>query len=248
MTMQLDTMTKTNEEGHAILSDRQFASPSESYSPSAIRYDRLLKRSFDILFALAGLICSSPVLLLALLLIPLQSKGSPIFVQQRVGKNGKAFKIIKLRTMYADSARYAFKTAKDDSRLTPLGKFLRDTNIDELPQLMNILLGDMSLIGPRPLSVDETNYISKHLNLGIAYPGFLPGTQPGLVGLEQINRHQELTYLNRFEYNYLYETGWSLAMDLEIFLKALTVCKQVCFSAIAGALLIAIVTLNLLIK
>ncbi|HEY9713101.1 MAG TPA: sugar transferase, partial [Chroococcales cyanobacterium] len=114
----------------------------------------LAKRAFDVTFALVALACSAPILIVCFIAISAQSRGWPIFVQRRVGRCGKVFNIFKLRTMYSGSDSHAFKTASDDHRLTPVGKLLRNANIDELPQLINIILGDMSVIGPRPLSVD----------------------------------------------------------------------------------------------
>jgi lipopolysaccharide/colanic/teichoic acid biosynthesis glycosyltransferase len=197
-----------------------------------------IKRLFDITFACFGLIVTGPILLFACLAIVLESAGSPIFVQRRVGRNGKIFNIYKLRSMRSQSQSNGFKTAKGDQRLTSVGLFLRVTNLDELPQLLNILLGDMSLIGPRPLSVDETEYIKGTLQVSPSYAGFSPQSRPGLVGLEQINRNRELTYFERFEYNHEYEAGWSLWLDLQIFARSLFMCKHV---SIAGG--IGLVTL-----
>jgi lipopolysaccharide/colanic/teichoic acid biosynthesis glycosyltransferase len=98
----------------------------------------------------------------------------------------------------------------------------------------------MSLIGPRPLSVDETNHIANTLKLPSDYPGFLPKVRPGLVGLEQINRHRELTYLERFGYNEEYESGWSMSCDAQIFTRGLLVCKEVCLVSLLGASLIGV--------
>lgn len=212
----------------------------EKVSAESITLDNHAKRLFDITFAIVSIVLSSPVLLLALLVVALESPGNPIFVQKRVGKNGRIFDIYKLRTMYQGmvSDNDGFRTAKGDSRLTKSGFILRATNIDELPQLFNILKGDMSLIGPRPLSVDETEYIASHLNIGEHYPGFRPAVRPGLVGLEQVNRTRDLTYLERFQYNHVYETQWTPDLDCRIFLKALIICRHVCFAAIAGSIVV----------
>jgi O-antigen biosynthesis protein WbqP len=203
----------------------------------------LAKRAFDILFSMAALILAAPILLAAVILIPVLSPGSPLFLQRRVGQHGKFFSILKLRTMSLGSDSLDFKTASDDERLTPLGRVLRATNIDELPQLINVLKGDMSLIGPRPLSVDETEYIARTLEIDLDYPGFIPQVLPGLVGLEQINRTRDLTYIERFEFNSEYQNCWSVGLDLHIFLKALMVCKDVCLACIVGATLLLVVGL-----
>jgi len=196
------------------------------------------KRLIDICVAVVGLTLSAPVLLFFLALVALESPGSPIYIQKRIGRNGQIFDIYKLRTMFSGADTDGFKTAKDDRRLTVTGKLLRATNIDELPQLVNVLNGDMSLIGPRPLSVDETEYIIKHFNIWSSYPGFFPSARPGLVGLEQVNRNKEMTYLERFSYNNEYETNWSLYLDGQIFIKALIICRHVCYALIAGGALL----------
>jgi len=211
---------------------RGFASRYEIHNPLA--QSVLAKRSFDILFSLTALIIAAPVLLAALILIPLLNPGAPLFLQKRIGKGGKVFSILKLRTMSVGAHALNFKTVQDDERLTPLGRVLRVTNIDELPQLINVLKGEMSLIGPRPLSVDETEYIAKTLKIDRDYPGFIPQVLPGLVGLEQINRTRDLTYFERFEFNNDYQNCWSVGLDLHIFLKALAVCKHVCLACLCG--------------
>lgn len=204
--------------------------------------DNFLKRAIDICFALAGLTFSAPVLLFFMALVVLESPGSPIYIQRRVGRNGQIFKIYKLRTMFSGADSSGFKTAREDCRLTVIGKLLRATNIDELPQLVNVLNGDMSLIGPRPLSAEETDYIIKHFNIWSSYPGFFPTSRPGLVGLEQVNRTKEMTYLERFEYNHQYEINWTPALDAHIFIKALIICRHVCFALIAGGVLLLATT------
>lgn len=200
--------------------------------------ENVFKRVFDICFAAVGLALSAPILLFFLAVVALESPGSPLFIQKRVGRNGQSFNMYKLRTMFSGSDTDGFKTAKEDRRLTVSGKLLRATNIDELPQLINVLNGDMSLIGPRPLSVEETEYIGKHLNISESYPGFCPTSRPGLVGLEQVNRNKEMTYFERFSYNSQYESNWSASLDTQIFFKALIVCRHVCIALLAGGSLI----------
>lgn len=148
--------------------------------------------------------------------------------------------------MRAASASEAFKTAKDDARLTRSGLLVRLTNIDELPQLINVLKGDMSLIGPRPLSVDETDYIKLDLQVSPSYSGFIPRSRPGLVGLEQVNRTRDLTYYERFEYNHSYESNWSLLMDVQIFCKSLLMCKHVSIAGGAGLAILLLVSAHVL--
>lgn len=204
-----------------------------------------IKRCFDIAFACFGLIVTGPILILACLAIVLESAGSPFFVQRRVGRHGRIFNIYKLRSMRVGTQLSSFKTEKNDERLTRIGRFLRITNVDELPQLINILLGDMSLIGPRPLSVDETNYIKDSMSVSPTYAGFIPGSRPGLVGLEQINRLRDLTYLERFEYNQQYEVDWTVWMDLQIFARSLFMCKHVSIAGSVGLLTLLVMAMQL---
>jgi len=236
-TAQIDGVRSVHKTGTIVPFPRAYAG---NWSNA---YGLALKRCFDLLFACVALVITAPALLVALIAIPIQSRGWPLFVQRRVGKNGRFFNILKLRTMYVGSDSYDFKTASGDSRLTAVGKILRKTNIDELPQLINVLIGDMSLIGPRPLSADETNYIADALNLDSDHPGFIPKMRPGLVGLEQVNRVRDLTYRDRFAYNEEYESCWTLSNDARIFLRGLLVCKDVCMISLLGALLVGILFL-----
>ena len=115
-------------------------------------YRRYLKRCFDFWIALIALICLSPFLLVVAIGLALANKGRAFFLQERPGKDGKIFKVIKFRTMTDDRDENG-KLLPDEDRLTGIGRFVRSTSIDELPQLVNVLKGDMSLIGPRPLLV-----------------------------------------------------------------------------------------------
>lgn len=196
------------------------------------------KRAFDILLAAVSLLCLLPVLLVATLAIVLDSAGSPIFTQLRVGQNGKIFKILKLRTMYMGADRFDYKTRSNDPRLTSVGVWLRRLNIDELPQLFNVLAGDMSIIGPRPLSEAETKVIIHDAGFSPEIPGLIPTMKPGLVGLEQINRTRNLTYAERFRFNCQYESNWSITTDAHILVTAVSQCSPVCIAVMLGAALL----------
>lgn len=197
------------------------------------------KRAFDLGLASLALLCSIPMLVPAMIAIMLDSWGAPIFTQLRVGQNGKTFRIFKLRTMYAGSDSLDYKTRDKDARLTRVGTWLRRLNLDELPQLFNVLAGDMSIIGPRPLSTAETAFLTGQGGFTHDYPGLIPTMRPGLVGLEQVNRNRNLTYADRFQYNQEYQHNWSLATDWNILFKAIVICSPVCIAVISGAMLFA---------
>lgn len=136
-------------------------------------------RWFDGVFALVGLVLGSPVLL-AICCLGLWDTGSPIFRQVRVGRHQKPFTLVKFRTMKPDTASVASHLA-DFSAITPLGAFLRRTKLDELPQLWNVLLGDMSLVGPRPCLFNQSELIDEREQRGVFK------VRPGITGLAQVN-------------------------------------------------------------
>lgn len=152
------------------------------------------KRAFDILLAAVSLLCLLPVLLVATLAIVLDSAGSPIFTQLRVGQNGKIFKILKLRTMYMGADRFDYKTRSNDPRLTSVGVWLRRLNIDELPQLFNVLAGDMSIIGPRPLSEarDQSDHPRRRLLSGNSGIDSNDEARAGRSGADQQNAKSDI--------------------------------------------------------
>ncbi len=200
-------------------------------------YARYIKRPADLAVSTLALIACLPVLLIAALIIVLESPGAPFFTQKRVGAAGREFDIYKLRTMYDGAHAHGFVTRTSDNRITKVGKFLRDTKIDEIPQLWNVIKGDMSIIGPRPLSTDECLHISSELGYPDSYPGFhLKGT-PGMTGLEQIYRIHPLVYAERFYWNAFYEDNLSAALDFKIFLTTMLMCNLVCLVTAAGGIL-----------
>lgn len=136
-------------------------------------------RLFDVFFSLLGLVLGLPVLLI-LWIIGLIDTGSPIFRQQRVGRNQKPFTLVKFRTMKVDTASVASHLASADA-ITPFGHFLRRTKLDELPQLWNVLKGEMSLVGPRPCLFNQKELISERDSLGVNT------ARPGITGLAQVN-------------------------------------------------------------
>ncbi|HEY3021972.1 MAG TPA: exopolysaccharide biosynthesis polyprenyl glycosylphosphotransferase [Solirubrobacteraceae bacterium] len=188
------------------------------------RSSRLVKRSFDLLGAGLLTLAVAPILAVVALLIKLDSPGPVLFRQTRVGRDGRRFKIAKFRTMIADAeARKAelravneaadglFKIV-DDPRITRVGRLLRKTSLDELPQLLNVLKGDMSLVGPRPLVVDEdkqiTGFDRRRLSL-----------TPGMTGHWQIAGPSRVPLAEMVKIDYLYVAGWSLWEDIKIMLR-----------------------------
>lgn len=168
-----------------------------------------IKRLCDIIVALGGIIILSPVLLVCMILIKWKL-GSPIFFKQRrIGKNNKEFEIIKFRTM-KDSLDKDGNLLPDEERMTKLGMTLRSLSLDELPEFINILKGEMSLIGPRPLLVKylplyDDKQIKRH------------DVTPGLTGWAQVNGRNSLSWCEKFELDVWYVENWSLYLDVKIF-------------------------------
>lgn len=177
-----------------------------------------LKRAFDI--ASCGLLTAtlSPVLPLVALLVKLESEGPVFFVQERAGKNGRAFNIYKFRTMTRPPADHdpTRWSAADEVRITRLGGFMRDFGIDELPQLFNILRGDMSVIGPRPPLVPQAENYEP-------WKKRMFDMRPGVLSLAAIKGRRSLSVEDRIRYHVDYVDNWSLALDLEILVRSLFV-------------------------
>jgi lipopolysaccharide/colanic/teichoic acid biosynthesis glycosyltransferase len=214
-----------------VTESRVVVLPWDSFPTESTLLSDQLKRLFDVSLSIIAAFVCAPIILFFSLLIMAESPGCPIYRQKRIGKNGKEFFIYKLRTMRPGAAKLGFETQDNDNRVTRIGRILRVTKIDELPQILNILAGEMSIVGPRPLSTDECNYIENELGFARDYPGFYPSVQPGMIGLEQVNRTRTLSYAERFALNHEYECMASMPMDMHIFSKALKQCQQVCWLA-----------------
>ncbi|WP_221567175.1 exopolysaccharide biosynthesis polyprenyl glycosylphosphotransferase [Alkalihalobacillus sp. TS-13] len=174
----------------------------------------------DYILAFIGLIITLPLIVLFTLIIKLESKGPAFFLQERVGLNGKIFYIIKLRSMYLDAEKNGAQWAlKNDSRVTKVGSFIRKTRIDELPQLINILKGDMSLIGPRPERPIFMNKFNKEI------PGFNKRlvVKPGLTGWAQVNGGYEITPKEKLRFDLFYINKISIWLDLHILVKTIKI-------------------------
>ena len=185
--------------------------------------EQVLKRALDVTASVVGIIISAPVMLAAAIAIKLDSPGPVLFTQTRVGMNGRHFKIFKFRTMYTDaearkqalmqqnqmSDSRMFKV-KEDPRVTRVGRFLRNTSIDELPQLFNVLINDMSLVGTRPPTPDEVEqYDTGHWRR--------ISIKPGITGMWQVSGRSEITnFEDVVQLDVSYIDGWNLFRDVKI--------------------------------
>lgn len=183
-----------------------------------------IKRPFDFLLSLAGLLLSSPLWIAISIIIKLDDKGPVFYSQKRVGINGKLFNTYKFRTMIPESdSIYGYKQAGEgDTRITRAGKYLRYTAMDELPQLLSILSGDMSFVGPRALLPDEieVNENSKESIPIKNIPGydFRKSVRPGLTGIAQIFAPRDINRKNKFRYDRIYINNQSFYLDLKLIL------------------------------
>lgn len=176
---------------------------------------RFFKRTFDIIVSFLGLVLLSWLLLITAVAIKLESKGPVIFKQDRLGKGGKAFKIYKFRSMCvgAEHTGSGVYSGKGDARVTRIGKIIRATSIDELPQLVNILKGDMSLIGPRPPLTYHPWPVEQYTEEQFR----MFSVRPGVTGWAQINGRKDVEWNKRIELNCWYTEHISFFLDLKIF-------------------------------
>ncbi|NOY50466.1 MAG: sugar transferase [Chlorobi bacterium] len=171
------------------------------------------KRLFDIVFAGLGFCMLSPLMLMIVVLILILDGGSPFFVQQRIGKNGHPFLLVKFKTMNNKTDKEGNYLA-DKVRLTPIGKFLRKTSLDEVPQFLNVLKGDMSLVGPRPLLIE-------YLPLYNEFQKRRLEVKPGITGWAQVNGRNAISWSKKFELDVWYVDHLSFGLDLKIMLLTL---------------------------
>jgi len=195
-----------------------------AYKEQNIIYNTV-KRTLDIILSLIGLILLSPVFLIIAAVIRLDSKGKVIFGHERIGQNMKKIKIYKFRTMYENAAEifenfteeqkqeyYINFKLDNDPRITKVGDFLRKTSLDELPQLINILKGDMSIVGPRPI-------VEKEIEKYNGYASQVFSVLPGLTGYWQAHGRSDTTYDERVQMDMYYLRNRSLVLDFKIILK-----------------------------
>jgi exopolysaccharide biosynthesis polyprenyl glycosylphosphotransferase len=184
---------------------------------------RFLKRALDVCGSLTVLVLMAPLLVAVALAVKLSSRGPVLFRQKRVGRNGRQFNLLKFRTMYdgadeqkphlraLNEADGLFKIA-DDPRITPVGRLLRRMSLDELPQLVNVLRGEMSLVGPRPLVVEEDNLVQGWLRRRL-------DVTPGMTGVWQVLGSARIPLHEMVKLDYLYRANWTLWLDLKILLR-----------------------------
>jgi len=176
-------------------------------------YSLFFKRSIDIFLSCLLIILLFPIMIIVGLLLAIHNQGNPFFIQKRPGKYGKLFRLIKFKTMvYAVNSHG--ELLPDEERLKGLGKIIRKSSLDELPQLWNVIIGDMSLIGPRPLLEEyiplyNDEQAKRHLVL------------PGITGLAQVNGRNSISWEKKFEYDIFYVNNLSLKMDAKIFILTL---------------------------
>jgi exopolysaccharide production protein ExoY len=190
------------------------------------------KRTFDVIAASAMLLFAMPAIFFIAVIMYSTDRGPILFGHERVGHNGKRFRCLKFRSMVTDSqqalARHlelfpqaraeweATQKLRDDPRITPIGRFLRVTSLDELPQLFNVIRGDMSLVGPRPIVQDEVHRYAAEIE---AYAA----TRPGITGLWQVSGRSDVDYDQRVRLDSQYVRDWTFAGDLVILVKTVKV-------------------------
>ena len=195
-------------------------------------YNRLVKRIFDLVVTTIGTICISPILLLLAILVKLDSPGPVFFAHKRIGKDGKEFPCLKFRSMCvdADAKLKEYLAAnpeakkewdaefklKDDPRVTRMGRILRRTSLDELPQLFNVLRGEMSLVGPRPIVTAEIPKYGDYIH------DFYM-VHPGITGMWQVNGRSDTTYEERVQMDSWYVRNWSVWLDIMLLWKTVGV-------------------------
>ena len=215
-----------------VISKEPSSLPAVEIIRNQSRYGRTLKRIGDVIFSTLVLSLGSPIFILIGILVKLSSPGPVFYIQKRVGRNYKEFGCIKFRTMYEDADellpnlldRYPLmrkEFEKDfklrhDPRITKLGRFLRRSSLDELPQFFNILKGEMSVVGPRPIVDNEINKYSLFMEEVIS-------VRPGLTGLWQVSGRNNLSYKKRVQLDIFYARNRNFILDLEIIILTLGV-------------------------
>ena len=215
-----------------VISKEPSALPASEIIRNQSRYGRTLKRIGDVIFSLLVITIGSPIFILIGILVKLSSPGSIFYVQKRVGRNYREFGCIKFRTMYKDAdellpnllekyplMRKEFEKdfkLRHDPRITKLGRFLRRSSLDELPQFFNVLKGEMSVVGPRPIVSNEIYKYSLFMEEVVS-------VRPGLTGLWQVSGRNNLSYKKRVQLDLVYARNRNFILDLEIIILTLGV-------------------------
>lgn len=211
MQTSLDTEIKSNNE--LKINKDKFGNKKWFYE--------IYKRVLDIISSLLGLIIGLPIMMIVAIFIKIEDRGPIFYTQERLGKDEKKFLVYKMRSMRIDAEKHggAQWAQKDDPRITKIGKFIRKTRIDEIPQLFNILKGDMSLIGPRPERPELTYEFNKEI------PGFIDRLciKPGLTGLAQVNGGYDISPKDKLKWDLIYIKNRSIFLDISIILKTVGV-------------------------
>ena len=193
---------------------------------------KFIKSFFDLFFAYLFLIFSLPFFIIIILLIKLSSRGPIFFLQERIGKNNTAFQCIKFRTMHPEAEDIlenilmrnnvlkkefeATRKLKNDPRITTIGNLLRKTSLDELPQFINVIRGEMSIVGPRPIVFEEKIKYGKYFNKVLS-------VKPGITGLWQVSGRNNLTYKRRIDLDMYYINNLNFLMDIRIIIRTIGV-------------------------
>ncbi len=220
-----------NAEASTLFSEKLFLIKVQNNLKSSINC--FIKRSFDIIVSITILPILLPLLGVISLLILLDSPGFPIFIHERIGKNGRKIRVYKFRTMHKNSqeilrrhlekdplAKQEWETyfkLKNDPRITRIGKFLRRTSLDELPQIFNVLKGEMSFVGPRPVTEEE---LKKYYG---EFSSFYYMVSPGITGLWQVSGRNEVAYEDRVKMDVWYVLNWSLWLDIILLIRTISV-------------------------
>lgn len=176
-------------------------------------YTSVIKPFFDFISAFIGLIVLSPIFLVVTVFLAIVNQGKPFFFQLRPGKNGKVFKIVKFKTMN-DKRDANGALLPDSERLTKIGSFVRKTSLDEIPQLFNVLKGEMSIIGPRPL-------LTTYMHLYNDFQNRRHEVKPGITGWAQVNGRNAISWDQKFEYDVWYVDHISFFLDIRILFKTI---------------------------
>ena len=206
--------------------------PPDGQSNSGTKRGLGTKRTFDVMVATAMLLFALPAMFFIAVIMFSTDRGPILFSHERIGQNGKRFRCLKFRSMVVDSQEAlrrhlelfpqaraeweATQKLRDDPRITPLGRFLRVTSLDELPQLINVIKGEMSLVGPRPIVQDEVVRYADQIEHYAA-------VRPGITGLWQVSGRSDVDYEQRVQLDTLYVREWSFIGDLVIMLKTVKV-------------------------